>query len=136
MLHDIEVMAKTLWAESRGEGKAGMEAVACVILNRCRDPQDRWPDMPAEVCKQRLQFSCWNSDDPNLPKLMQIDHADASYRMAYAIAARAVADDVADKTGAANHYLSRQLFNSPKRPPWADPDKVTVTISNHVFLKL
>ena len=31
---DIEIMAKPIYGEARGEGEAGMEAVACVIMNR------------------------------------------------------------------------------------------------------
>ena len=31
---DIEIMAKTIYGEARGEGEEGMEAVACVIMNR------------------------------------------------------------------------------------------------------
>ena len=38
-LNTNDVLARTLWAEARGEGQAGMEAVACVILNRAAHPR-------------------------------------------------------------------------------------------------
>ena len=31
---DLHIMAATLWGEARGDGIEGMEAVACVIVNR------------------------------------------------------------------------------------------------------
>ena len=31
---DVEIMAKTIYGEARGEGAEGMEAVALVIINR------------------------------------------------------------------------------------------------------
>ena len=31
---DVDIMARTLWGEARNQGKEGMEAVACVIMNR------------------------------------------------------------------------------------------------------
>ena len=33
---EIDVLARTLWGEARGEGTAGMQAVASVILNRVK----------------------------------------------------------------------------------------------------
>ena len=33
-MSDLDTLARTLWAEARGEGVAGMEAVAAVIMNR------------------------------------------------------------------------------------------------------
>lgn len=31
---DIDTMARTIWGEARGEGVQGMQAIACVIMNR------------------------------------------------------------------------------------------------------
>ena len=50
------VVADTLFAEARGEGRRGLEAVASVIFNRSQNKR-----MPLEaVCLARKQFSCWN----------------------------------------------------------------------------
>lgn len=133
-LADIDTLARTLWAEARGEGLQGMEAVACVILARTKDK--RWPDTVEDVCRQPWQFSCWNSDDPNLPKLARVGHSDLGYARAYAVAAMAVADMLMDRTSDANHYLTASLFDGSRRPVWAHPENVTCRIGNHVFLKL
>ena len=33
---DLQIMARTLWGEARGDGQEGIEAVARVIINRYR----------------------------------------------------------------------------------------------------
>lgn len=50
---EIDVLARTLWGEARGEGSTGMEAVASVILNR------------VEVAKRRGHY--WWGNKINLP---------------------------------------------------------------------
>ena len=56
--YDIDIVARTLFGEARGEGPLGMRAVAHVIRNRVRDK--RWRDTYAEVCLRSKQFSAWN----------------------------------------------------------------------------
>jgi spore germination cell wall hydrolase CwlJ-like protein len=133
-LLDVEVLARTLYGEARGEGRIGMEAVATTIQNRLLDK--RWPGTWAKVCQQRWQFSCWNENDPNLPKLRAVDLGDPAFRLAYAVAAEAVAGEVKDLTNGANHYLTKALFESDRRPSWAVPEAVTCRMGRHVFLKL
>src|SRR5690606_16542395 len=132
---DIDCLARTLYGEARGEGLRGIEAVACVILNRARDR--RWPERIEDVCLQRLQFSCWNADDPNYQKLNTVQLEDADFRRCYAIAAMAVADMLVDATNGANHYCTAALFDDPeRRPSWTREDAVTCRIGNHVFMRL
>ena len=50
------IVALTILGEARGEGKAGMYAVACVIQQRSKNRKIT----PAQVCLQKRQFSCWN----------------------------------------------------------------------------
>lgn len=33
-MDDLQILARTLFGEARGEGDEGLEAVACVIINR------------------------------------------------------------------------------------------------------
>lgn len=133
VLADLEILARTIWGEARGEGQLGMEAVAAVIVNRVFDP--RWPDTIAEVCLQPKQFSCWNKDDPNRGKMLGANFSDIYFRRAYAVAAGAIAD-LADISRKANHYLAADLFDGPLRPSWADPNKVTNRVGSHVFIRL
>ena len=57
LTHEQKIVALTILGEARGEGKAGMYAVACVIQQRALNRTMS----AARVCKQRKQFSCWNS---------------------------------------------------------------------------
>jgi len=132
---DIDIFARTLYGEARGEGLRGIEAVACVILNRARDR--RWPNTIAGVCVQPKQFSCWNADDPNFNKMACASLENRDFRRCYAIAAMAVADMLMDRTNGANHYCTSALFDDPeRRPSWAREDAVTCRIGNHVFMRL
>ena len=51
-----EIFAKTLYGEARGEGLKGIEAVACVIVNRLKKPC-WWGHTIQEVCLKPAQFS-------------------------------------------------------------------------------
>lgn len=53
---DIDLMAKVVSAESRGEPYAGKVAVASVVLNRTIDPH--FPNTIKEVIFQKNAFSC------------------------------------------------------------------------------
>jgi spore germination cell wall hydrolase CwlJ-like protein len=126
---DIEVSARTVWGEARGEGWLGMEAVAWVIANRWRS--DRWNQNLSNVCFQPLQFSCWNPNDPNLPKLRVVDHSDRLFSIATIVSLVAVMNETADPTFGADHYHSVKIT-----PEW-DYNKLTRTmqVGNHVFYK-
>ena len=45
-LTDNQIVAMTIWGEARGEGEAGMYAVACVISQRAINRNTT----PAEIC--------------------------------------------------------------------------------------
>lgn len=67
-LNSVEILALTIYAEARGEGHDGQLAVAYVILNRAR----LWHKSIKDVCYGKNQFSCYNSNDPQYPKLLEI----------------------------------------------------------------
>ena len=128
--YDIDIVARTLFGEARGEGSLGMRAVAHVIRNRVRDK--RWRDTYAEVCLRSKQFSAWNRRNPQYPLMRDIGLDNATYRIAYAIAAEVMAAESEDVTQGANHYFATSI----DPPSWADPVKETVTIQSHRFFKL
>ncbi len=128
---DINTVARTAWAEARGEGPLGMRAVVWVIHNRWADK--RWPKTYAGVCQQRRQFSCWNKTDPNRAKLLKVDFEDHSFRVAYGIAAAIMAGMEQDVTGQANHYHADYLDPPPN---WANPNKLTCRIYRHIYFRL
>lgn len=104
--HERTILAKTLWGEARGEGQAGQQAVACVILNRAR--RKYRGDSVSAVCRWPSQFSCWNANDPNRALLDRLDPAaDAAYATALAVADLALTGRLDDPTRGALHYHAR-----------------------------
>lgn len=124
----LDVLARTVYGESRGESYAGQVAVASVVLNRVR-AHPRWPASIAAVCLQPRQFSAWNDPTP----LASLASDDPGLGLCRA-AARA-ASDLKDSTNGANHYLTADLAAGDP-PSWYDPAKITARIGRHVFLRL
>lgn len=52
----MNVVARTLYMEARGEGASGMSMVMTVIWNRAGGDKAKF----ADVCLKKKQFSCWN----------------------------------------------------------------------------
>ena len=131
----IDVLARTLWGEGRGEGGAGMEAIACVILNRATISQERggywWGKDIISICQKPYQFSCWNRSDPNYRKLMAVTEKDIHCATAVRIARRAVAGTLKDSTGGATHYHTKSIM-----PDWARGQAPSAVIGHHIFYQL
>ncbi len=131
----IDVLARTLWGEARGEGVQGMEAVACVILNRVKVADERggywWGRDIISVCQKPYQFSCWNRSDPNYRQLQAITDKDIHFATAVRIARRAVANILIDTTNGATHYHTKSIM-----PDWAQGQTPCAAIGDHVFYRL
>lgn len=127
---DLGVLARTLWGEARGEGRDGMEAVACVVLNRIKSGLTWWGSDVRTVCLCPWQFSCWNQRDPNRPLLEAVTEADAAFAVALDVARRAMAGDLPDRVNGATHYYDRRL---PEPPYWAVGREPLATVGHHVF---
>lgn len=122
-------LARTIWGEARGEGYAGMQAVANVIMNRVYS--SRFPNTVEGVCYQPNQFSMWNAGDPNGAKAMAATQADQNFANALDIATKAVAGRLPDLTGGALHYYA----NSIAAPYWVAYATGQVQIGNHIFVQ-
>lgn len=136
----LAIFAKTLWGEARGEGKAGMEAVAWVIMNRLNTGYRRQRSV-AGVCQDPQQFSCWNADDPNRRELDRLgSRFDPDYVLALQIAEQALRREVpshdarlplpGDVSGGSRHYVASSL---KARPPWLNGKTPFVVIGHHEF---
>ena len=128
---DQWILALTIFFEARGEPAAGQAAVASVILNRLKHPTKRFGPTLMHVCLAPKQFSCFN-DLQLSSALMKLYAEPIAFHDALGTAALALSGDFGDCTGGADHYHSIHI----EPPSWADPLKRTVTIENHVFLKL
>jgi hypothetical protein len=135
--YDVEVMAKTVYGEARGEGEEGMEAVACVIMNRFK--AQKWftgyrercgikiPDIAATCLKPR-QFSCWNRNDPNFELLHKVDERDQVFAYCLDLAARTIDGRLEDFTNNATFY-----HNRTNRPKWAAHKSPCYETGNYLF---
>lgn len=132
---ECDTLARTLWGEARGEGSGGMQAVACVILNRVAHAKKMngywWGNTILEVCHKPFQFSCWNSSDPNYRKLLSVDEEDLYFVTARRVATRALLGFLKDPTNGATHYHARTLT-----PKWAIGKKPSAVLGRHIFYKL
>jgi N-acetylmuramoyl-L-alanine amidase len=133
---EVDTLARTIWGEARGEGSAGMQAVACVILNRLHISQERngfwWGNNLIEICQKPYQFSCWNKDDPNRKKMMQVtSQEDLHFASAVRIARRGIYASLQDLTGGSDHYHAVSVM-----PYWAKYEKPICVIGNHIFYRL
>ncbi|MBS3810938.1 MAG: cell wall hydrolase [Halanaerobiales bacterium] len=115
---NIDLLARAIYAEARGESLQGQIAVGAVIVNRMKS--NNFPNTIKEVLYQYNQFKCIdNGQINNMPN-----------QTAYRAAQRAV--DGEDPSQGALFF-----FNPDKSQ---DPDafnkyEVTVIIGNHVFAK-
>jgi len=125
---DLEVTAKTVYGEARGEPEGGKVAVAWVIRNRA-ETQYRG-GTPEEVCLRPAQFSCWNPGDPNLPKLKYLNTQSEGFRQCLLAVAMVFADLVDDPTNGSRHYHVAGLNVN-----WAEGEEPEIKIGNHVFYK-
>jgi len=118
-----EIIAITILAEARGEGEAGMYAVAAVIAQRANDKKIT----PEQVCLKRKQFSCWNNKSvKDLKHLLKVDQA--KYAL---LLARNIKLLSREFVSFANHYHNKSV-----KPYWSKGVKPVKVIGNHIFYKL
>lgn len=114
---DVELLAKVISAEARGESYEGQVAVGAVILNRVKHPS--FPDSISGVVYQNGAFSCVNDSNWYAPVV--------------ASAKRAATDAINgwDPSGGAIYYFNAGKTNDAfmhSRP-------VVKVIGNHKFCK-
>lgn len=129
------VVASTILAEARGEGRGGMYAVAAVISQRSFNRKMA----PDKVCLQKKQFSCWNNiprknyywylfdeDEPNADYAINLAYfVNRSYKQKISYIDRA-------RYKYADHYFNWKECN----PSWKKDAFVKYKIGNHLFLRL
>ena len=131
---DERIVALTILGEARGEGKAGMYGVACVIEKRLQESKVK--HTPVEVCLQPLQFSVWNAGKGKVKKESDLYYLWESSSMPFA---RKLAREVCNKditlqhsvVGHANHY-----HRYDAKPSWSKKVKPVAKVGEHYFFKL
>ncbi len=137
MFDDVDILARTIYGEARSEGRKGMEAVACVVMNRFyankwftgyRIYQGKKIPSIAQTCLKKYQFSCWNEGDANLVTIQNVDTFDATFRQCREIAQLAVSGQLRDFTNGATYYHTKRI-----KPYWAKEHKPCYIYKNHCF---
>ena len=126
--HDINVVARTLLAEAKGDGSNGMSAVACVIQQRVIERHLT----AAEVCLQSKQFSCWNkaTESDRQTKVLKNDwQSSCAQKLATAIVKGEALDRSA--VGFANSYCGTDCY-----PSWSWKAKRVATVGGHKFFRV
>lgn len=133
---DVDVLARTIWGEARGQNYVGMQAVANVIINRRNYVRKypwyavRWGSGIAGICKWPWQFSVWNKSDPNYQKIQAVTDSDPQFRTALEIAQKAADGTLVDITDGSTYYHTKAIL-----PKWAENAVATATIGTHKFYK-
>lgn len=129
ILSDLDIVARTLYGEARGESFKGKKAVAHVLINRTKTTtgQFRKDDTLATSCLRHVQFSTWNANDANFDKMYSIDVGMPIYREC--IRAILEALDEPDFTEGARHYYSISI----PEPIWARGHKTCFEEGKHRF---
>ena len=119
---ELYCMAQNIYFEARNQSRAGMVAVAKVVMNRVENPG--WPDSVCEVVRQRMQFSWyWDGvhDRPNKKS--------KAWKMAVEIASEVMYGNVVmDNLGEAFHYHADYV-----NPTWAKKKIMIAKIDDHIF---
>lgn len=131
---DVDILARTVYGEARGESIDGAVAVAWVVANRVK--AGIRGSTVREVCLAPAQFSAWNRDDPNLVRIACAS-IDPAFERACAIATAVLAGILPDPTGAATDYhtIAKPAGASAWPPSWAAAYIPTVRIGAHQFYR-
>ena len=124
LTREQKVVAITILAEARGEGNAGMYAVAAVIAQRSFERKRT----PEQVCLKPYQFSCWNVGDPNRLEMSSIDLEDVSMRECHWAALTVILGTHADNTEGSCHYHTHGVS-----PDWSKGLRPVKWIGDHLF---
>jgi len=118
----------TIRLEADGEPYAGKVGVAEVIRNRMRRLYSSDGTVSGTVLR-RLQFSCWNADDPRRAKMCSADDATPLSRAARD--AWNESEHSARVSGATLYHAARMA----PYPDWASRVKFIVQLGGHRFYR-
>jgi len=121
--NSVDVIAKTLYHEARGEGEVGLRAVATILHNRAIKANGKaTAELCAKEAKRKMQFSCWNGK-----KDLSTGKGD-SWMLCVKIA-KEIELGKFQKVHGHTHYYAFKKCN----PKWAK-GRAGLVIGNHKFL--
>ncbi|MFN3354189.1 MAG: cell wall hydrolase, partial [Brevundimonas sp.] len=125
---DLECLTQAVYYEARGEGRAGMQAVAQVVLNRARHPA-----FPKTICGVVFQGAarrtgCQFSFTCNGAMRGRVNTA--AWNRARDVAARALSGEVSAAVGNATHFHTTAVS-----PRWRHSLLRVTQVGQHVFYR-
>ena len=130
-----DILAQTLLGEARGEGKAGLYAIACIVKRRIQ--LKSYPNTAMAVCLEPSQFDYWTQhkrvkwDDQNRANVRRLMKGNTELvRYAKMLAININRVDLR-YTKNADHYCTLDTHNY-----WTKANKPVAIIGQHKFFKL
>lgn len=111
---EIDILARTIYGESKDKTLIGKEAIARVVLNRISKSINLGKDIE-EVCKKEGQFKCWDKKSDAYKKIIVLDETNEVFSLCKRVAMKAVSGIMKDFLYGATHYHHKD--NTPK---WAN----------------
>src|SRR3990167_513786 len=127
---DLSPTLQTIVLEAGGEGPIGMQKVAKVMVDRTMLP--RWKGLTTDqIVQQPKQFSGWERKD----RIAFLSKQPQGVFLEAAKALKRAQAEAKSQGVTADHYVTKELHSSPKRPDWVSKMEVVETYGNHVFLR-
>lgn len=124
---EVDILARTIYGEARGESLEAQIGVANTVINRVARG-GWWGDTIAKVCLFPNQFSCWNKDDVNYGIIVAVNEEQHSFVVCQTIAAIAQGGWLVDLTNGATHYATLETD-----PLWAKGKSPCAVLGGHKF---
>ena len=120
---ELYCMAQNIYFEARNQSRAGMVAVAKVVMNRVNNPG--WPDTVCDVVKQKMQFSWYWDGVHDIP-----NKKSKAWKQAVEVATEVMYGKVAadKRLDNALHYHADYV-----KPYWAKKKVMIAKIDDHIF---
>lgn len=124
---DIDVLARTVYGEARGQPLQGQVQVAYTIIKRASvaldhvqkhgTPHPLFGDGSlTSACKAPLQYDCWMASDPNYAEVNSVTLGSPAFQLAMYAALGAVCRMQSNTFPLSTHYYNPQIVKTP--PVW------------------
>ncbi len=128
---EVDLLARLIYTEVRGESLEAQRAVANVVLNR-KKCGGRYPSTLAGVINQPKQFSSRNQNDPNFRFYSEQIDNDLFKTQIWNVSEEAIDGRLADNTGGAILYHSITI----ESPRWTSEAEFSIQIGGIKFYRL
>ncbi len=124
---ELTLLAMCIYGEARSEPYEGKLSIAFVAVNRVEE-KSWYGRTLKDVLLKPYQFSCFNRNDPNYPKLFIPKRKE--WIKCFKAAWNAYSALTEDPTAGANHYCRYDIS-----PPWINMMEFKTRIGHHEFYK-